>query len=85
MAAFMEESGVEKWNRPTHREGILRTYSKIIAFHQGQFSPLQFLENQIRICLFKQQRLVDDYPFRAAETVTDDVVSKGGDESMHQD
>jgi hypothetical protein len=83
MAAFMEESGVEQWNGRTHRGGILRTYSKIIAFHQGKFSPLQFLEYQIRNCQFKQQRLVGDYPFRAAGTVTDDVVSKGGDGSMH--
>jgi hypothetical protein len=83
MAAFMEESGVEKWNGRTYRGGILRAYSKIIAFHQGQFTPLQFLEYQIRNCLLKQQCLVGDYPFRAAGSVTDDIVSKGGDESMH--
>jgi hypothetical protein len=83
MAAFMEESGVEQWNGHIHRGGILRTYSKIIAFHRGPFTPLQFLEYQIRNCLFKQQRLVGDYSFRAAGTVIDDVVTKGGDESMH--
>lgn len=79
MAAFMEDSGVEKRNGRTHRGGILRSHFKIIAFHQGPFAPLQFLGYQIRNCLFKQHSLVNGYHLHPAGTVTDDIVSKGGD------
>lgn len=83
MGAFMEESGVGKRNGQSHRGGILRSHFKIIIFHQGLFAPPQFLEDQIRNCLFKRHSLVSDNPLRAAGTVTDGAISKGGDGSMH--
>ena len=83
MSAFMEESGVEKRNGQPHRGRIFQSNFKIFASYQGPSAPLQFLEYQIRNCLFKPHRLVGDAPFRVAGIATDDVVLKGGDGSMH--
>ena len=77
MAAFMEASDVG-----TPEGGILQFQFKIIATRQGLLMTRQFSKYQIQNCPFKQNRPISNYPFRAARTVTDDFVSKGGDGSM---
>jgi len=83
MAAFKEESGVETRNGCIHRVGIQRSRFRTIAFHHGLFVPFQFLEYQIRMCLFKRHRLVNDYYLFPLEAVTAGFFAKGGDGSMH--
>lgn len=79
----MEESGIEKGNGHTPRGLILRSRFSITAYHLGLFAPFQFFGYQIRNCLFKQYSLVSDDPLRVAGIVTDGIVLKGGDGSMH--
>ena len=83
MAAFKEESGVERRNRCTYRERILRDHFRILDFYRAPSAPFQIFEYHIRNFPFKQYSLVSADLFRPAGTVTDGVVSKGGDGSMH--
>jgi hypothetical protein len=83
MVAFMEESGVKTRDGHIHRRERPQFQFRIIAIRQAPFVALQLFKSQITNYLFKQHCLVSDYYLYPPGAITNNFISKGGDEPVH--
>ena len=83
MVAFMEESCAKTRVVHIHRSERLQFQFLITAIRKGPFVAIQLCKSQITNYLFKQHCLVSDYYLYPPGAITNNFISKGGDEPVH--